>query len=47
VATGSRTTCVVDDREADNPGRVVDMSPSGVSQIAALSEGVVTVSVSW
>jgi rare lipoprotein A (peptidoglycan hydrolase) len=47
VATGSRTTCVVDDREADNPGRVVDMSPSGFSQIAALSEGVVTVSVSW
>jgi rare lipoprotein A (peptidoglycan hydrolase) len=47
VATGSRTTCVVDDREAANPGRVVDMSPSGFSAIAALSKGVVTVSVTW
>ena len=47
LASGARTSCVIDDREAANPGRVVDMSPSGFSEIAALSEGVVTVSVSW
>jgi hypothetical protein len=47
VTTGASTTCVVDDREADNPGRVVDLSPSGFEAIAALSQGVVTVSISW
>lgn len=47
VATGASTTCTVDDREADNPGRVVDMSYSGFAQIADPSQGVVTVTVSW
>ena len=46
-STGARTTCTVDDREANNPGRVVDLSPSGFSQIAVLSQGVVTVSLTW
>ena len=47
VANGARITCTVDDREANNPGRIVDLSTSGFSQIAPLSEGVVTVSVTW
>jgi len=46
-ATGASTTCVVDDREASNPGRVVDMSPTGFSQIATPGLGVVTVTISW
>jgi rare lipoprotein A (peptidoglycan hydrolase) len=46
-ATGASTRCTVDDREASNPGRVVDLSYSGFSQIADPSQGVVTVTISW
>jgi rare lipoprotein A (peptidoglycan hydrolase) len=46
-ATGASTRCTVDDREASNPGRVVDLSYSGFSQIANPSQGVVAVTVSW
>jgi len=45
--TGASTTCVVDDREAAGPPRVVDMSPSGFAQIADPSQGVATVTISW
>ncbi|MGH9092093.1 MAG: septal ring lytic transglycosylase RlpA family protein [Acidimicrobiales bacterium] len=47
VADGATTSCVVDDREASNPGRVLDMSYSGFSVIADPSQGVVTVTLSW
>jgi rare lipoprotein A (peptidoglycan hydrolase) len=47
TATGASTTCTVDDREADNPGRVVDMSYSGFSAIADPSQGVAEVTISW
>ncbi len=47
ASTGASTQCTVDDREADNPGRVVDMSPEGFDQIANQSQGVVSVTVSW
>jgi len=46
-ATGATTTCTVDDREAPNPGRVVDLSEQEFTQIANLSQGVVTVTISW
>ncbi|HVX21056.1 MAG TPA: septal ring lytic transglycosylase RlpA family protein [Acidimicrobiales bacterium] len=46
-ATGATTHCVVDDREADNPGRVLDMSYTGFSSIADPSQGVVTVTITW
>ena len=46
-ATGASTTCTVDDREAAGYPRVVDMSPSGFSQIGDLSQGVVDVTISW
>ncbi len=46
-ASGARTSCTVDDREADNPGRVVDLSYDGFSQLEDPSLGVVTVTVSW
>ena len=45
-ANGATTTCVVDDREADQ-SRVVDLAPATFSQIAPLSEGVITVTLSW
>jgi rare lipoprotein A len=47
AATGASTTCVVDDREGDTTGRIVDMSPGEFSQIASLSQGVITVTISW
>jgi hypothetical protein len=47
LATGVTITCLVDDREADNPGRVVDLSPSGFEAMAPLSQGVIQVTVSW
>jgi rare lipoprotein A len=47
ITTGARTVCTVADREADNPGRIVDLSTSGFSQIAPLAQGVVNVTVSW
>jgi expansin (peptidoglycan-binding protein) len=37
----------VDDREAAGYPHVVDMSPSGFSQIGDLSQGVVDVTISW
>ena len=46
-ATGAITECIVDDREAAGPPRVVDMSPSDFSQIASLSQGVAAVTISW
>jgi hypothetical protein len=46
-ATGASTRCTVDDREEAGYPRVVDMSPSGFSQIGDLSQGVVDVTISW
>jgi rare lipoprotein A len=46
-ATGASTQCTVDDREANVPGRVVDLSYSGFSQIASPSQGVVYVTLAW
>ena len=39
--------CTVDDREADNVGRVVDLSPAEFSELAPLGQGVVEVTVTW
>lgn len=47
VATGAATSCTIDDREGDSPGRIVDMSYEGFSQIADPSQGIVAVTVSW
>jgi rare lipoprotein A (peptidoglycan hydrolase) len=46
-ATGASTVCTVDDREAAGYPRVVDLSPSGFSQIAGIGQGVVDVTISW
>jgi rare lipoprotein A (peptidoglycan hydrolase) len=47
TASGASVVCTVDDREADNPGRVVDLSPSEFAELAPLSQGVVGVTVTW
>jgi rare lipoprotein A (peptidoglycan hydrolase) len=46
-ADGATTSCVVDDREATNTGRVVDLSESGFSQLATMTQGVISVTISW
>jgi rare lipoprotein A (peptidoglycan hydrolase) len=45
--TGASTSCVVDDRETAGPPRILDLSPSGFSQIAPVSQGVADVTISW
>jgi rare lipoprotein A (peptidoglycan hydrolase) len=47
AADGSQVVCTVDDKEADNPRRVVDLSPTEFSELAPLSQGVVEVTVTW
>jgi len=47
VLGGARTVCTVEDREASTPGRVIDLSEAGFSQLAPLGQGVVTVVVTW
>ncbi len=47
LSTGGTVRCRVDDREARNPGRVVDLSPATFSQLAALHVGVVEVRLTW
>jgi len=47
AADGAQVVCTVDDREADNPGRVVDLSPAQFEELAPLSQGVVEVTVTW
>jgi len=49
LATGVSITCVVEDREAQNPGlnRVVDLSTEGFTELAPLSQGVITVTITW
>lgn len=47
VSTGVSARCTVDDREAHNPGRVIDLSPATFSQLASLVVGVFEVRLSW
>ena len=47
VSTGEAVHCVVDDREAHNPGRVIDLAPATFSQLAGLEVGLVEVRLSW
>jgi rare lipoprotein A (peptidoglycan hydrolase) len=47
LATGVSVHCTVDDREAHNPGRVIDLSPTTFSQLARLAVGVIEVRLTW
>jgi rare lipoprotein A (peptidoglycan hydrolase) len=46
-ATGGVITCIVDDRETAGPPHLVDLSPEGFSSLEPLSQGVITVTVTW
>ena len=47
LSTGASARCTVDDREAHNPGRVVDLSLATFSELASLAVGVIEVRLSW
>jgi rare lipoprotein A (peptidoglycan hydrolase) len=47
VASGRSIRCTVDDRQARNPGRVVDLSYDGFADLAAPSIGLVEVELTW
>lgn len=47
LATGVTIHCLVTDTEAHNPGRVVDLSNWCFEELAPLSQGVITVRISW
>ncbi len=47
-ADGASTSCVVDDREATNGGgRLLDLSVTGFSSLAPVTQGVIAVTISW
>jgi rare lipoprotein A (peptidoglycan hydrolase) len=47
IATGSSIRCTVDDRQADTPGRVIDLSYDGFEQLDDPAAGLIEVRVSW
>ncbi len=47
VATGGSIRCTVDDRQAQNPGRVVDLSYDGFADLADPRTGLVEVRLTW
>ncbi len=47
VGTSLTISCVVTDRQARNPGRVVDLNEESFSELAPLNKGVVRVIVTW
>jgi hypothetical protein len=46
-ATGRSIRCTVDDRQARNPGRVIDLSYDGFADLADPSIGLVEVYLTW
>lgn len=47
LATHKTIQCLVTDTEAHNPGRVVDLSNYCFEELAPLSQGVITVRITW
>lgn len=47
LANGKRTTCVVNDRGPYVEGRIIDLSREAFAEIAAVSDGVIRVSIEW
>ena len=46
-ATGASVHCLVDDREAHNEGRVVDLAEATFAELADPGTGVIEVTLSW
>jgi rare lipoprotein A (peptidoglycan hydrolase) len=47
MATGASIQCRVDDRQARNPGRVVDLSYDGFAELGRPSLGLIEVRLTW
>jgi len=47
LETGKSITCVITDREGQGANRVVDLNETQFAQLAPLSQGVISVKVSW
>jgi rare lipoprotein A (peptidoglycan hydrolase) len=47
LTTGRSITCVISDREAHESNHVVDLDETQFSELEPLSEGVISVKVSW
>jgi rare lipoprotein A (peptidoglycan hydrolase) len=47
LSTGASIVCTVDDREAPNPGRVIDLSQGSFAQLADLAAGLIDVRLTW
>lgn len=47
MGTGASIQCRVDDRQARNPGRVVDLSYDGFAELARPSLGLIEVRLTW
>ncbi|HUY17234.1 MAG TPA: PASTA domain-containing protein, partial [Acidimicrobiales bacterium] len=47
LVTGKSVTCVITDREGQGANRVVDLNETQFAQLAPLSQGVISVKVSW
>jgi hypothetical protein len=47
LATHKTIQCLVTDTEAHNPGRVVDLSEYCFEELAALSQGIILVRITW
>ena len=47
LANGKTTSCVVNDRGPYVEGRILDLSRTGFSEIANLSDGVIKVAIEW
>jgi rare lipoprotein A (peptidoglycan hydrolase) len=47
VATGYSIRCIVDDRQARNPGRVIDLSYDGFADLGRPSIGLIEVRLTW
>ncbi|HUI04643.1 MAG TPA: septal ring lytic transglycosylase RlpA family protein [Acidimicrobiales bacterium] len=47
LSTGASVQCTVDDRQADNPGRVIDLSQATFARLASTATGLIEVRLSW
>lgn len=46
-ATGASVSCVVDDREAENVGRILDLSEATFSALASPGAGIIEATITW
>jgi rare lipoprotein A (peptidoglycan hydrolase) len=47
LQTGKSISCIITDRESPGSNRVVDLNETQFAELAPLSQGVISVKVSW